>query len=212
MAVGQFVLQKLQTAPLQLNDLMSWLLFGVGAIFSIVACLDGFYWSDVYPGYADVQKRLTQKRDAFINISREIMAVFREIRDEYSEKINDIGQDLALRRSEYDKIIANQQRMANLFARHQNQIENATNALLGMYHDANISTRQTKVPAYFSKKFKLDQVESPHNPIREIEPEKLAGWIKETNELLTQETNKINEELNNAIEEIQGMNEAVRKT
>ena len=152
---GELVLQKLQTAPLQLNDLMSWLLFGVGAIFSIVACLDGFYWSDVYPGYADVQKRLTKKRDAFINISREIMAVFREIRDEYSEKINDIGQDLALRRSEYDKIIANQQRMANLFARHQNQIENATNALLGMYHDANISTRQTKVPAYFSKSLNL---------------------------------------------------------
>jgi hypothetical protein len=47
----------LKTSPLGLQELNSWLLFGVGLMFSLFAFIDGCYLTDPYPGFAGVQNR-----------------------------------------------------------------------------------------------------------------------------------------------------------
>src|SRR5262249_32658007 len=55
--VGQEVLARLLHAPHQLNDVNSWVFFGIGFIFSLVAMADGVMFTDPYPGYAALEKR-----------------------------------------------------------------------------------------------------------------------------------------------------------
>src|SRR5215471_19019133 len=54
---GREVLSRLQTAPLDLTDFKSWLLFGIGALCSLIAFGDSFLIFDPYPGYGALEKR-----------------------------------------------------------------------------------------------------------------------------------------------------------
>ena len=50
--VGQEVMMQLLKAPLVLNDIISWVFFGIGFIFSLIAMTDGLLFTDPYFGYA----------------------------------------------------------------------------------------------------------------------------------------------------------------
>ena len=57
---GELVMQRLLTDPMGLQDLRSWLLFGLGVLFSIIAVIDGVMMYDAYPGYQRVDQALPQ--------------------------------------------------------------------------------------------------------------------------------------------------------
>jgi len=55
---GEVVMQRLIQDPMGIQDFRSWLLFGLGVLFSIIAVLDGLALRDPYPGYGRVDKDL----------------------------------------------------------------------------------------------------------------------------------------------------------
>ena len=52
------VVKNIISNPLGIEDIKSWLLFGLGLCFSGLVMADFLYFNDVYPGYATVQRKL----------------------------------------------------------------------------------------------------------------------------------------------------------
>ncbi|MEC5293862.1 hypothetical protein VSX62_26210, partial [Aurantimonas sp. C2-3-R2] len=135
---GRLVMQRLQTAPFGLEDFTTWIFFSIGLIFSVIAFMDGLSMSDPYPGFAGVQKRLTEKRDAYSEEASRLIDDLGEIRDRYREEMDELNRDLSVRRGEHDVILSSRSRLIQLFDQHQTQIERAGNSLLSIYREANV--------------------------------------------------------------------------
>ena len=134
--IGQQVLAQLSQQPLLLNDVNSWVFFGIGFIFSLVAMTDGLLFTDPYFGYGALERRCIEARNHYTDGKGELIDRLRDIRDTASEAMNGAASDLSVRRSEYDAILQARTRLAQRFSEHQNQIERSARALLSIYREA----------------------------------------------------------------------------
>jgi hypothetical protein len=160
---GQFVLDQLTSKPYELyklRDVMSWVLFGVGFIFSLVAMADGLLFFDPYIGYAGLERRWIEASQSYTDTKAELIESLREIRDDASEAMNAAARDLSIRRSEYDSILQARRGFGQRFGEHQNQIERACRALLQIYREANAGSRSANnpPPAYFAQLYSMERV------------------------------------------------------
>ena len=133
---GREVLLRLQTTPLAVTDVKSWLLFGLGVLCSLIAFGDSFLIFDPYPGYAPLEKRRAGAHDAYIRRKNDLIERLLEIRDEAIEILEEANRDLSIRRSEHDAILESRARLVRLFAAHQSHLDRAANALLSVYREA----------------------------------------------------------------------------
>lgn len=124
---GQQVISRLREAPLLLNDIESWVLFGIGILFALAAFVDSLLLFDPYWGYGSLEKRLRKSR-----------ARYRHLKDDsdFSAKLGEIGQDLSKRLSEYDRITSAKKSKIEQFNAKQTQLEKAANSILSMYRCA----------------------------------------------------------------------------
>ena len=76
--------QAMLSAPFGLRDLQSWLLLGMGAFFSVLACIDGFKFDDPYPGYGRKHRELVACQDDRDNLRTETLRATR-VRSENTE-------------------------------------------------------------------------------------------------------------------------------
>jgi len=155
---GQEVMRRLGTAPFVMADIQSWILFGIGLLFSALAFADGWQFRDPYPGYAGVQARLNAAHDAYMARKTALIDTLDDIRRDYGEKLGEVSRDLSERRKDYDTIISNRQRLQLLFEQAQVNLEAAGTALLRIYHAANQSARSTPSPERFVRGFTLTRI------------------------------------------------------
>ena len=130
-------------------DLKAWLLFGLGALCSLIAFADSFLIFDPYPGYGALEKRRAAAHEAYIRRKNDLIARLLEIRDAAIEILEEANRDLSIRRSEYDLIIEGRTRFVRLFVAHQSHLERSANALLAVYREANKAARKSAPPARF---------------------------------------------------------------
>src|ERR1700736_618240 len=150
---GREVLARLQTNPLGIADVKSWLFFALGLLCSLIAFADAFLVFDPYPGYAPLEKRRAQAHDAYIRRKNDLIARLLEIRDDAIEILEEANRDMSIRRGEHDAILESRARMVRLFAAHQSHLERAANALLAAYREANKRARTTPPPPRFSSSY-----------------------------------------------------------
>jgi hypothetical protein len=155
---GREVLARLQTAPLAIADVKSWLFFALGILCALIAFGDAFLIFDPYPGYAPLEKRRAEAHDAYIRRKNDLIERLLQIRDEAIEILEEANRDLSLRRSEHDAILESRARLVRLFAAHQSHLERAANALLAVYREADKRARKTPAPARFATAFTLDKL------------------------------------------------------
>jgi hypothetical protein len=197
---GQQVLRHILAAPLNLTDVMSWLLFGVGLVFSLIAMVDGLTFFDPYMGYAGLERRWNDASRNFTNAKAELIERLRDIRDDASEAMNEAGRDLTVRRSELDALLQARSRLAQRFVEHQAQIERACNALLQTYREANRRTRSTDAPSYFDRPYKLDRiVPAPADPDPRYRDD-LRRAIVQAQEILKAQIQAINDAFDKAVQ------------
>lgn len=206
---GERVMQAMAAAPFQLRDINSWLFLGLGLLFSVVALIDSLTFSDAYPGYADVQQRLEDARDAYRNRRAELDENLKEVRDEYQEKMEDISRDLSVRRGEYEAIIANRSRMLKLFTQHQDHLERAANTLISLYREANTKTRTSPPPARFAAAFSLAKVSVEANTEGEWSLRDLRSRIEQIQAMLTAEVKEIHTAYQTTMDEYQQLDDIV---
>lgn len=196
---GREVMNRLINAPLDLADVNSWVLFGLGLLFSVIAFIDGCVLVDPYPGFSSVQKRVRRAREEYVDEVEALIDNLKEIRDEHNEKVELIIRDLSQRRQEAQAIIAHRTRVIGLFNEHQNQLERSANALLVIYREANRRARTEPEPKYFASAFKLDRITPSFQSTEEWNDKALAEEIKAAQEELSEQMRQIGKEFEDAV-------------
>ncbi len=197
--VGQEVMTQLLKAPLVLNDIISWVFFGIGLIFSLIAMTDGLLFTDPYFGYASLERRCNEARAQYTEGKAELIERLREIRDAASEAMNGAARDLSVRRGEFDSIIQARGRLAQRFAEHQNHIERSCRALLAIYREANRKARTTPAPSYFAKPYGMDRIVYVGTDRDETARDQLRQSILGTQDILNRQIQAIHEAFDEAV-------------
>lgn len=197
--VGQEVMIQLLKTPLVLNDIISWVFFGIGFIFSLVAMTDGLLFTDPYFGYASLEQRCNEARAQYTEGKAELIERLREIRDAASEAMNGAARDLSVRRGEFDSIIQARGRLAQRFAEHQNHIERSCRALLAIYREANRKARTTPAPAYFARPYSMDRIVYVGTDRDETARDQLRQSILEAQDILNRQIQAIHEAFDEAV-------------
>lgn len=206
---GRLVMERLQSSPWQLDDLMSWILFGIGLGFSIIAFIDAYLWTDPYPQYGAVQKRLEQRRLEYTSLKKKLIEELDDVRQDYVDQINEISNDLSKRRREFDMIISHRARLVSLFDQHQAQLSTVAGTLTHIYRRANERKRTIPAPEYFAQAIEIPAVSVRFDNDREIKSTELDGWIRETTDLLGHEVAAIHKEYETAFEQYQRLDDLV---
>jgi hypothetical protein len=208
---GQEVIRRMTTAPFELAELNSWILFGVGLLFSLIAFIDGLVLSDPYPGYSGVEHRLRAAQKDYADEIDLLVDELGEIRDEFRDEMEELSRDLSVRRGEHDAIILHRNRLLQLFNLHEQQLERAGAALLEVYRDANRQARSTKPPKRFAAAWRLERLNITLQSLGEWDRDELRRSIKETQDLLTAEVQAIHHAYTDAIQGYQNMDDIVQE-
>ncbi|QOZ51523.1 hypothetical protein [Bradyrhizobium sp. CCBAU 53338] len=198
--VGQEVLKHIRAAPLGLTDVMSWLLFGVGFVFSLIAMVDGLTYFDPYIGYAGLERRWSDASTKFTDAKSDLIDSLRDIRDRASEAMNDAVHDLTVRRSEFDAMLRDRSRLAQRFSEHQSHIERACNALLQTYREANRKARSTPAPSHFDRPYAMERIVPATSGPEPAAGDELHRTIVQTQELLKGQIRAINDAFDKAVQ------------
>jgi hypothetical protein len=174
---GVEVMQRLYTRPLILDDFESWVLFALGALFSIIALIDGASLSDRYPEFQGVSDGVRTARSKYADMRRTRIQDLLDVRQDYQDTVSGLRSDLSKRRTEHEAIVAHRARQLTLFAEHQSQLEKAANALLSLYRDADIAARTTPAPARFAEAYQLPRIAVTINREHEWNSDELQARI-----------------------------------
>ncbi|WP_156958655.1 hypothetical protein [Labrenzia sp. DG1229] len=207
---GLIVMERLLARPFHLDDIMSWILFGVGAAFSLIAFLDGFFWTDPYPQYGAVQRRLEKRRVVYAETKKKLVDDLNDVRENYCDQIDEISRDLSDRRGEFDAILSHRSRLVRLFDQHQSHLEVSCNSLLNIYREANRRARSNRAPKRFSSPYKIDRVQVAANVEGERRPEEIRRWVADAHEMLSHENKTIHEEFETALENYEQLDDLIK--
>ncbi|MEN2990746.1 hypothetical protein WG926_20700 [Tistrella sp. BH-R2-4] len=208
---GREVMRRLIEAPFVMGDIQSWILFGIGLLFSIAAFADGWQFRDPYPGYDGVQTRLDTARAAYTSRKIDLIDALDDIRKGYGERLGEVSRDLSERRKDYDTIIASRQRLQSLFEQSQVTLDAAGTALLRIYRTANQAARTTPPPARFAEGFGLQRIPATISRLDETDREALNAAIRSAQQVLEAGIVEINDAFAQAVEKYRQLDTLVRE-
>lgn len=209
---GGAVIERLRTDPAGLTDLKSWLFFGIGALFSAVAYIDGFATVDPYPGFGDVQRRLDAAHTAYIERKQDLIDRLLDVRDTYIETLEDANRDLSVRRSEYDQILVTRARLVRQFDQHQARLAQIHALLVQSYRDFNRRSRSTPSPARFAEPPSFPPLDLSHEvPDTTEDAAAVRARVAEAQKLLVDEVAAIHREFDTAVAGYHQIDDVVRE-
>jgi hypothetical protein len=207
--VGQQVLSQLLQAPHVLKDVNSWVFFGIGFVFSLIAMTDGLIFTDPYFGYAALERRWLDATAQYTECKAELIEKLREIRDNSAEAMNTASRDLSVRGSEFDAILSARSRLSHRFSEHQNHLERACTALLFIYREANSKARRSSAPSYFTKPYTLERIVYSGSRTDESIRTKLQKSIEESQQILNAQVQAVQAAFDEAVRSYREMDELI---
>lgn len=154
--------ETLKQSPFELEDLLSWGLFGLSVGFGIVALFDGYKTDDPYPGYGKVSRHTQQVVGDYEAELEELRAELEELKDaelaSFNSALEDAQAGLAVYRGRIDEKDAAAIRL-------QTALQNAdhsVSALLAEFRNENELHRNgLPRPKYFDHRAELKELPFP---------------------------------------------------
>jgi hypothetical protein len=183
---------EFRTHPFELHDVNSWLLFGLGLIFSVISLSDGLAWDDPYPGYGSVARRHRMAQDEYAGEKEALIDEVEEIRDDAVKDLTEKGRAILAGLDEYRQIGDQRSALKRAFEAHLDQLQAAAGALMQFYRQENLRARGSGAgsPAHFGRKWIMNRtqldddgsisLQVPH----EVIIEKLDGIPKLTRDVI----------------------------
>lgn len=197
--MGVDVLTKMLHSPLALTDINSWVFFGIGLLFSVIALADGFLFFDPYIGYGSLEKRWNAASKQYTDTKASLIDNLREIRDEASEAMNGAARDLSVRRSEFHALTEARGRLLDRFLAHQKQIERICQSLLAIYREANQKARSTTAPEHFTSTYTMELIKPRITASSSTVGDRLERSIEESQAFLKDEILAIHKAFDEAV-------------
>ena len=153
--IPQQIMNEFIANPIGLDDFPSWVLFGIGILFALIALLDMFTLDDAYPFYGKLDRKYQRLCQEYADLRSEII-------HELSAPRTEIAGEIAIAIDAIDKQENNrihlQASWNGILAEYQTSIEslnNQCNQLLQIYRSANREARSSKSPDRFNDSIKI---------------------------------------------------------
>jgi hypothetical protein len=185
--------------PLALTGFKSWLLVGLGILFSAVALLEGLVWDDCYPGYGAVARRAALQREEFEALYRDLQDDL-TIKDACLKEMRQRNREIGRQRDLFDEIIQNRARMHAALRDHLDHLKNALNQLLSVYREANRRARREPVPARFEGRHEPKWAGEPPPPAEQERRTRISAEVERANEELEAWTKEVLEAYEDALD------------
>ena len=165
---GVAVVQRMQEAAFGLQDAESWLLFGLGFLFSIIAFLEGRAFDDVYPEYGRRHRTMLTAREEHRDELESIHGELDRIREGSLDAVKRIAHDARQQPEARRQITGDWRRWIKEFDEHAARLQQVGEALIDEYREANrIARPDGIVPAAHRTPWRL--------PIPTIDRSELSG-------------------------------------
>lgn len=155
-------LQALRDKPLELHDIMSWLLFLLSACFGLSAGFAGFSFLDRYPGYTAITAETNEASDDYEDELQDLMDELDEERDRAIASVEATLRDGQEALRKLGGAIRNKQESGIDFLHVMQEAERALATLLMAFRTENTVARQgLPAPAYFDNIPTLEELPLP---------------------------------------------------
>lgn len=134
---GIAVVQRMQETALGLQDAESWLLFGLGFLFSIIAFLEGRTFDDVYPEYGRRHRTMLNAREEHRDELESIHGELDEIREASLDAVKRIAHNARQQPAARRQINGDWRRWIEEFDEHAGRLQLVGEALINEYREAN---------------------------------------------------------------------------
>lgn len=147
-ALNSFIAQ-----PSELRSVESVVLLAVGAVFAVIAFIDGLTWRDLYPGYAGI---VGQRDDARATYADEVEAHVEDLveaKDATLDVIERARADLSATARNYLQAFNGRVGLRTGLPIFLDDVDQKANALLSRYREGNRAARKSAAPGYFTERF-----------------------------------------------------------
>jgi hypothetical protein len=175
-AVGEeramaIALQQIQQSPWVFADLSSYYLFGLGALFGLMALWKGYTFDDPYPAYGSHVRRADAASQVYADEHRVLFDDLEAIKDEAIRELDNGISHIPMYPQQAAHIRAQRAAMLETFRAYEASIETAANQLLTRYRDRNREARTAPVPEYFSHRWTLPHSFLSSSQVKELTAE-----------------------------------------
>lgn len=163
-----------------LSGFDSWLLFGVGLLFSLFAMFEGYRCDDPYPDYGPLSRRVKLAEEDYDAAKSNLIAEFQALKQESTHDLEFLNSQVKSDLNTLHMLIESKRNLLTNFQHYQQHLQDCCNTLLRTYRDANRTARSTPAPDYFKQSFQFSEL-----PV--------ISQTNEDSEKLSQERNYANE-------------------
>jgi len=207
---GMEAIIRLKTDPLGLADFKSWILFGMGCLFSIISFWDALQLNDVYPGYGKRTQVLEADREEYIAEREHHSSELSNHLSDAVETLRNTKNDLTRWRQEHTSILESRKRLMEAFDEQMPRIERAGNTLLTIYREINRKARGGKAPKRFKEPWKMTYPNFDRElPSSALNMETMDRLIKQSEGKLEVGVSVLNEEYDTGLQKFRGLDELV---
>jgi hypothetical protein len=181
------------SGDINFSDFQAPVMLFVGIAFSLMAFIKGFRFDDPFPDYGRRSRQRDECESVYANEAESLSNFLTDRRDQVSDALQDVAQDLSNRRNEYFTISSTLMSLASRFDSHQEHLETAANRLLAIYREANWSTRAGPAPKHFDQEFELDKLSTEVPLLVEIyTKEKIQELLEKGQKLIEMAIDDVN--------------------
>lgn len=148
-------LESLRDTPFVLQEVQSWVLFGVSLLFALIALVDSFGLDDAYPGYGAVDRRKKVAFNAYVLELEDVRTALQQLKD---EALAALERAMAESRAGLQALHEAMEQKTTTGTRFRNvlaDVDNCLDTLLRRFRDINKLHRATPCPAYFAERPRL---------------------------------------------------------
>lgn len=158
---GVAAVETIQSHPILLNTMESYILLLLGMIISVISFLKGCYFSDPYPGYARVNDDVINARNDYIDELEDSIEDLAEHRDNAVNGLRAANDEVHRNINDSIDALYGQRALHSNLTPFLEQCNIATNFLLATYRDANKVAREDDAPEYFNKEYSFEPFDLP---------------------------------------------------
>ena len=163
-------MNSLLTAPLMLNDLMSWGLFAISIGFAIIAFFDGQYSDDLYPGYGKLARRAVAAKEEYEFELQDLRSELDELREQAVNALEAASRDAQAAVSAMAAVIDDKRSTKLRLEAALQDSANSLEAVLLIFRQENeVARKGLQRPAYFEKPPQLVPLNLPNFDTKEDE-------------------------------------------
>jgi hypothetical protein len=148
--------QRFATNPLGFDDVFSWILTILAAIFGIFASYKGYRVDDAYPGYGELDRELKRRQAIYEAAKSEYCRVvdlmFDRALQEQARLLSDVKSNIEY----YQQLVSRSDDHCRTFVHDAAEIQDACNIVLKHYRQTNLRVRVSPAPPYFKESVRFD--------------------------------------------------------